>query len=289
MLPIETEYYRPQTLKEALGLQKRFGSQGFLLAGGTDLVLALKKGAAAPSAIIDITRIKELQAIEMKDGELHIGGAVVLAAISSSALVKRYAPALSCAALEIGSPQIRNLGTIGGNIATASPAGDTLPPLAAHRADVLLVNEEGEKRLTVEGYLKEKKAVSELPALIKEIVIPAGAGGVEGTFVKLGRRNALAIARISAAVVLSRSPEDIVRRASVILGAVAPWPLRVDEAESAMEGSSLSEDACVKVVECAVQAVNKSIPGRASLPYKIRAVRGVVYEALLRLKNGGEG
>jgi CO/xanthine dehydrogenase FAD-binding subunit len=287
MLPIETEYYRPETLKEALDLQKKFGRQGFLLAGGTDLVLAIKKGVEAPSAIIDVTRIKELLAIEMRDRELHIGGAVTFAAISSSPAVERYAPALWRAALEVGSPQIRNIATIGGNIATASPAGDSLPALAAHDADVVLVDEEGEKRLAVEGYLKEIKSVSELPVLIKEIVIPAGDREVEGTFVKLGRRNALAIARISVAVVLSRSPESIVRRASMVLGAVAPWPLRVDEAESELQGNPLSDDVCGKVVESSVRVVYESIPGRASLPYKIRAVQGVVHEALWRLKNGG--
>ena len=123
------DYKTPNTIEEAVDFLWKAEGRAKIIAGGTDLVIGLRNGDQSPQSIIDITRIEELRKIEERNGTISIGASVTHSEIASSSLVKKYGKVLSDAASEIGSPQIRNLGTIGGNIMNASPAADTLPPL----------------------------------------------------------------------------------------------------------------------------------------------------------------
>ncbi|OPY64735.1 MAG: Nicotinate dehydrogenase FAD-subunit [Syntrophorhabdaceae bacterium PtaU1.Bin034] len=287
MIPEAIRYVRPDTIEAAVEVFEQSRGKGTFLAGGTDLVLEMKRGSAKPDVLIDVARLRELSVLEEKNGYLYLGAALSFSRIASSALVRRFAPALAAAAEDIGSPQIRARGTMGGNIATGSPAGDSLPALVAHDAEIVTEGVNGAAISSLESFLGKKSAGGNRGVLIREVRIPALPGGqVKGTFVKLGRRNALAIARISAALVIKGEAEGAMKKISLVLGAVGRQPLRVPLLEPS--GSDFNALAAA-AAELAEQAVAKSIPGRPTAPYKMRAVKGVVLEAFERVRNGGYG
>ena len=280
------EYFRPETVKEAIELAQSRGETAAFLAGGTDLVLEMKREQRSPAAIIDITRVPELHVLEVADGYLRIGTAVTFAAIASSDLIRQYAPALTQAAAEVGSPQIRSVGTLGGNVATASAAGDSLPALVAYDCGMLIDGPSGARTDTVASFLQNRAAALQPGELIREIRVPVSNGRQDGAFIKLGRRNALAVARISAALAVRWAPGGSIEAARLVLGAVAPAPLRVSEAERLIEDAGVGAQVRMKVADLTAAAVARSIPGRSSAPYKRRAVRSLVFETMEKVNLG---
>jgi carbon-monoxide dehydrogenase medium subunit len=278
-------YVRPDTAEAAVRLMEESAGKSAFLAGGTDLVLEMKRGSAAPDVLIDVARLNELLVLEEKGGYLCIGAALPFSRIASSALVQRYAPALAAAVETVGSPQIRTRGTIGGNIATGSPAGDSLPALVAHDAEIVTQGAHGASVSSFESFLEKRDKGEGRALLIREVRIPVSPhANVAGGFVKLGRRNALAIARISAALVIRSRTGSDAQDIALVLGAVGRRPVRVPLPEGAASGS---EDYAVAAAQAAEQAVAKSIPGRPTAPYKMRAVKGVVLEVFEKVGNGG--
>lgn len=224
------EYFAPQNLKEGLEMLYRFKKDAAVISGGTDLVLALEEGLA-PKYIIDLSHLDELRYIKETNNDLLIGALVNHSSIERSAIIQKHASALSRASSEVGSWQIRNLGTIGGNLATASPAGDTYPPLLALDAKLKLRSYVNERIIAVKdfciGYKKTSLAQDEI---IVEVQIPK-ARGVESAWVKLGKResNALSIVSAAAAVKLN---QDKFESARIALGSVRPTPFLAERASS---------------------------------------------------------
>jgi len=274
------EYFKPKTMSEVVSLIKMLEGEADFLAGGTDLLLSIKRGEKKPSALVDISGLSELHNLYIKDGKLHIGSMTTFATLAISPVVEKYAIALKMAALEMGSPQIRNMATIGGNIATASPAGDSLPALIAHNAFVVLAENAVEYELPIEEYLKTRKKWQSKKSIITGVVISCDNHITRGAFVKLGRRNSLSIARISAACILKRDESGKAQAFNLVLGAVGEIPIRVTETDIIIASKTPKFDTFLKVADAAAEAVRRSIPGRASLPYKEKAVIGVVLEAL---------
>ena len=189
--------------EEAIELLWQAEGKAKIIAGGTDLVIGLRNGDHTPQSIIDITRIEELRKIGEKNGTISIGAAVTHSEIASSPLVKKYGKILSDAASEIGSPQIRNLGTIGGNIVNASPAADTIPPLMVLNAMGRVVSREGEKEVPLSQLFKGPYETNLKPhELLVQITFQKLPSDTRSSFVRLARRDAMAIARMSVAIVL---------------------------------------------------------------------------------------
>lgn len=280
------EYHKPEKMADVHDLLERFGEKASILAGGTDLVISIRQGEKRPEAIIDISGLPEMQLLEVRDDGLHIGSMVTFAALSASDAARKYAPALKAAVSEIGSPQIRNIGTIGGNIATASPAGDSLPALVAHDALIVLSAKTGERKMTLREFLEERKGRPIVNEVVKEVIIPVAAGTVYGSFVKLGRRNALAISRINAALVIRRDRTGTIEHTRLVLGTLGKVPVRVSEAELLMSRGVILQDLRERIAQCAADAVCKSIPGRPTMNYKARAVKGIVHALLEGLADG---
>lgn len=280
------EYFKPKSTDDIIEIIKIFGESAEFLAGGTDLLLSIKRGEKKPSALIDISGITKFHNLEVKDGQLHIGSMITFATLASSPLVKKYAPALNEAAINMGSPQIRNMATIGGNISTASPAGDSLPALVAHNAFIVISIDNEINKLPIEDYLKLHQQWMKRKSIINEVVIPCGNYSVKGSFIKLGRRNSLSIARINAACVVKRDDYDVVREINLILGAVGDTPVKITEVDILKTSKIPSQDTFFQVADAATDVVRRSIPGRASLPYKERAVKGVVMELLDKVYYG---
>ena len=217
----------PTGLDEALDALAR-DPGATVLAGGTDLVVEVNAGRRPLHSVIALRAVDELRRVEVTDVSVTLGAGVTFTRLLADDVAWR-APALAQAARTVGSPQIRNAGTIGGNLATASPAGDALPVLVALDATVELASAGGRRRLPVREFLTGPKRTSLGPSeLIVSVTIPVVTGGQE--FRKLGVRNAMVIAVASVAIVLDTHRRSV----AVGLGSVGPVALRAPDAEEWM-------------------------------------------------------
>ena len=230
------DYKTPKTLQEACQLLWEACGKAKVIAGGTDLVIGLRNGDQNPQVLMDITNLKELRGIEESDGTLSIGAAVSHSEIASSPLVRQYGNVLSDAASEIGSPQIRNLGTIGGNIVNASPAADTLPPLLVLDAIGKVASQEGEREVPVAQLIKGPyETILKPHEILVRITFKKLPKNMKGCFVRLARREAMAIARMSVALLIQMQ-EGQVKDIRIAPGAVLPTPQRLEEVEEFLKG-----------------------------------------------------
>jgi len=228
-------YYRPRSLEEALEILAQRPGEARPVAGGTDVLVRAKDGQQNRASLFDVTAVAELKGIEERDGHLWIGAGATHTEITASPLVARHLPSLPQACAVIGGPQIRNRGTLGGNLANASPAADTVPPLYAADAVVELVCVSGRREVPVaEFFTGPRQSVLAPDELIVGVRIPIRAG-VRGCFLRLGQRQAQAISKVSVAVGMTfrDGRPDWVR---VALGAVAPTVVRAPETERALLG-----------------------------------------------------
>jgi CO/xanthine dehydrogenase FAD-binding subunit len=222
------EFIQPTTWDEALAA-KAAHPDGVPIAGGTDVMVELNFDRSRPDAIIDLTRVRELRDWGPEDGLLRIGAGVPYTRVINE-LGDRL-PALAMASRTIGSPQIRNRGTVGGNLGAASPAGDSHPPLLAARAEVELASSAGVRRVPArEFYTGPKENVLAGDELIAAILVAPASGPEQ--FSKIGTRNAMVIAACSFALAI----DPVRRRVGTGIGSAGPTPLAATEAESFLEG-----------------------------------------------------
>ena len=217
----------------------------------------LRNGDQNPQSLIDITRIEEIRKIEERNGTISIGAAVTHSEIASSSLVKRYGKVLSDAASEIGSPQIRNLGTIGGNIINASPAADTIPPLMVLNTMGKVMSKEGERQVPLSQlFIGPYKTNLKPYELLTQITFQKLRPDVRNSFIRLARRDAMAIARMSVAIILQIAKNRI-EEVRIAVGSVTPTPQRMSEAEAFLNGKSPDEEtlkeSSLKVAEAMIQ------------------------------------
>jgi CO/xanthine dehydrogenase FAD-binding subunit len=229
------EFIQPQAWDEALAA--RAAHPGSVpIAGGTDVMVDLNFDRSRPDAIIDLTRVLELREWREEDGVVRIGAGVTYARVIAE-LGDRL-PGLAMASRTIGSPQIRNRGTVGGNLGAASPAGDSHPPLVAAHAEVELASERGVRRVPArEFYLGPKRSVLADDELIAAILVAPARGPEQ--FSKIGTRNAMVIAACSFAL----SIDPALRRVGTGIGSAGPTPLSATEAERFLEGVLGEDDA----------------------------------------------
>lgn len=276
------DYKTPKTLKEACDLLWEAGDQAKIIAGGTDLVIGLRNVAITPQCLIDITNIEELHKMSEEDQTISIGAAVTHSEIASSPLVKRYGKVLSDAASEIGSPQIRNLGTIGGNIINASPAADTLPPLMVLNAFGRVMSKEGKRDIPLFQLFKGPYKTSLNPGeILVQVTFQKLSSDVKTSFVRLVRRKAMAIARMSVAVILRMRRENgRIEDIRISVGAITPIPQRMSEAEGILRGKVL-DDEIIKVASRKVSEEMIRQSGiRPSTSYKVPVVEALVMRAV---------
>jgi CO/xanthine dehydrogenase FAD-binding subunit len=219
----------PDTWEEALALKAEH-PDALPIAGGTDVMVELNFDRVRPQAMLDLTRVAELREWGAENGHLRVGAGVSYTRIIDE-LGDRL-PSLAVASRTVGSPQIRNRGTVGGNLGTASPAGDALPPLYVADAEVELASVEGTRRVPIGEFVAgPKRTCAREDELIAAFVVPAAAGAQQ--FAKIGTRNAMVIAVCS--VALAIWPER--RAVKVCLGSAGPTPLRAPEAEELIAGA----------------------------------------------------
>jgi len=278
------EILQPATLDEALELRGAH-PDATALAGGTDLMVELNFDKSRPPAILDLTRVPELREWAPDDGRLRVGAGVTYTRIIDE-LGDRL-PGLAIASRTVGSLQIRNRGTVGGNLATASPAGDGLPPLYTSDAVVEVASVRGTRHIPVGDLITGPKRTSLAPdELIVAYALPAAAGPQQ--FAKVGTRNAMVIAVCSFSLALW--PEQ--RRVATCIGSAGPTPLRAPEAEAFIagvleehgyweSGADLPDVAVQRFGELAGQAASPIDDVRGTAAYRRHAV-GVMARRTLR-------
>jgi len=280
------------SLADALEYLSRHGDETAVLAGGTDLVIRIRSGREVPPRVLDISRLSELRVIRKEaaaataSGVLRLGALVTHAEAVESPLVRAHAPLLAEACATIGSPQIRNLGTLGGNCVTASRAGDSLPALLALNAEMVLLSLEGERRVPMtEFFTGPRTTARRRDELLGYILVPARTPGERSCYLKLTQRKALAISLVSVAFRLRMDP-GAPRRcldAAVAFGSLAPMVIRARAVEAALAGRELDEATIARAAEAALGEVSPRDDVRASAEYRRAMVQALVRRGLERL------
>jgi CO/xanthine dehydrogenase FAD-binding subunit len=223
------EFLQPATWEEALEA-KAAHPEAMPLWGGTDVMVEMNFGRARPEAVLDLTGVDELKQHDRDNGVLRVGAGVTYT--RAIAELGDALPGLAIASRTVGSPQIRNRGTIGGNLGSSSPAGDALPPLYASHATIEVASTRGTRTIAIEDFITgPKRNTLEPDELIAAFHIPAARGGQQ--FSKIGTRNAMVIAVCSFALAI----DDEERTVGTCLGSAAPTPRRADEAERFVNGA----------------------------------------------------
>jgi CO/xanthine dehydrogenase FAD-binding subunit len=259
--------HRPKTLREALELIREL-EEAKPIAGGTDLLLLLRDGACKAKHLVDLSLIEELRHIREEGDQIHVGATTTHNQLRRSPLIAEKASVLREACSGIGSVQIRNLGTIGGNLCNASPAADTAPPLLVLDSKVEIASHEGSRSIPLVELFAGPKLNSLQPhELLTEIRFPVSPKGAGMSFQRLGRRKGCTLSVVNAAAYLELDG-DTCRQARLALGAVAPTPLRMKDAEEMLKGRRLSQ----RLIEEAASACHKLVSPvddvRASAEYR---------------------
>ncbi len=253
-----------------------------IVAGATDLMLELERGVRKGiDTLIDVTRIPNLDEITLdEDGNIHLGPLVTHNHCVSSKLIREHALPLALAAWEVGSPQIRNRGTVAGNLITASPANDTITPLMALGAQVRLSSKQGDRLVPLEEfYTGVRKNVMRPDEMLSEIIFPAMQPNQQGTFIKFALRNAQAISLVNVAVVLTLDG-DTFQSAAITLGAVAPTIIHAREAQAFLAGKQINEETIKRAAMLTAQAASPISDVRASASYRKAMIEVITRRAL---------
>jgi CO/xanthine dehydrogenase FAD-binding subunit len=249
-------------------------------AGGTDLLVKMRQGAVRPSVLICLERLDGLQGVTREGDFIRIGSCSTHAHLLESAVIRKHFPILAQALAVLGSPPIRNMGTIGGNICTASPAGDTLPPLYALEAEIELYRKDGSRRLPIKDFLTGPGQICCKPGeILTAIWVPKADGYSLQHFEKVGQRNALAIAIASLAALVSWSSTGVVEKVRLAWGSVGPTIVTCPEAEQALVGEKLTMKALQQAAALVRQAISPISDIRADADYR----RTLAGNLLLRL------
>lgn len=277
------QYLSPKSLNEALSQMKQYAGTIRPYAGGTDLMVQLRERApklADTRWLMDLQHIPELRGITETDNGITIGAMETHTSIAENTLLCRYAPMLAKAAAQVGSPQVRNRGTVGGNVANASPAADTISALAALNATATAVSCRGVRQLSLqELYTASGKSALEPDELLLSLTVEKLVGW-HTAFTKLGRRKALAISRLNTAAAL-RLENGVIAEARIAPGCVFSVPDRVRSAEALLIGKQPSAVCFAEAAQEVAQEMIRRTGVRWSTAYKEPALTAVVEQTLM--------
>ncbi|MGD0915539.1 MAG: xanthine dehydrogenase family protein subunit M [Thermodesulfobacteriota bacterium] len=279
------EYYAPHSLEEALSLLDNRREKSKVLAGGTDLIVQMKNGNARPAVIVDAKKIPELNRLEWNNGEsLYIGAAVALSKIVAFPPVKERFGILYQACSIIGSMQLRNRGTIGGNICNAAPSADSAPPLLCLGAKAIVARSGGNRIVPLDSFFRGPgQTALATNELLVGIEVPAPPIHSSGCYLRHTPRQDMDIAVVGVASFLIISKQNNqCQEARIALGAVAPTPIRVPQAESILTGKILTEEAIEEAAERAAETARPISDMRGSAEYRKEIVKVLTRRTLKR-------
>ncbi len=274
------EYLIATSLDEAFAFFKAYGERARYIAGGTDIIVRLKQRALDLDCLVSLRRIPDLSHI--RDGEyIRIGGLCTFRELLDSEVVKRELPSLSAAASVLANPQVRNVATIGGNLCNAAPSADSVPPLMALDAKVVLRGPEGKREVNLEDFfIGPGKTAKESYEILEEIIVRPPGSSWKTSFLKMGRvKQDIAVVNVGVALALEGS---WVKEARIVAGAVGPTPLRLYKAEERLKGNEVNQGLLSEVQEIVEKEVRPISDVRASLEYRRHLSGVLVKRAILQ-------
>jgi CO/xanthine dehydrogenase FAD-binding subunit len=275
------ELERPTSLEEAINILSRLGTKALPKAGGTDLLINMKKSLVKPEVVVDLNLISELSEVRFdKNTGLWIGATATCTGVLKCEEVKKNFPALHDACLSHSDWQIRNRATVVGNICSAVPSGDVLPALYCYEAKVRTAGQNGEREIPISSFIQgPRKTDLKLGEMVKGVLIPMPQGKSSGCYVKHGRRNALDLAQVGVCCIVVENNGDVEYR--LAYGAVAPTPLRALEAEKAIKGYGKPDELILeRVASLAKKSVKPITDVRASSEYRLAMVGELTKRAI---------
>lgn len=280
------QFFNAKSIEEVVNLLDQYKEEAKIIAGGTDLVIALNNKKISPKVLIDISKIDQLRKIEEADGKIIIGSAVNYTQLMNYLKGNNNLKGLYDAARSVGSPQIRNKGTIGGNIGHSSPAADSIPPLIALGARIKLASKSGIREILLEDYSAKKNGAGlRQDELIVSIEFKNLSNDQFLTFSKLGLRKALAISRITTSAVIELDDNKIITNIVICSGSIGRYPMRENAVEEYLMGKTLNDEVIEQAVNVLKDSMDERLEGRSTLPYKRIAVESILKETLYsRLK-----
>jgi len=300
--PADYELVAPGNLPDVLSLLAKEPGAWLPIAGGTDVMVLYAAGKLPARKLVSIWNLPELRRIEVLPAEVHVGGACTYTDLQEHVIIRREFPLLCLAGSWTGGIANQNRGTIGGNIANASPAGDSLPPLLAYEADLLLVSARGERRVPYRsfhiGYRKTQLGPDEL---IRAVCLPRQFSKYYAYVRKVGTRNAQAIAKVSLAALAlindgannHRTNDDPANNRGVIedvrlaMGSVAPVPLRLAATEKILKGKRVDSQLVRLAGQAAASEILPIDDIRSTARYRTAVAANLVAEFLQRLSAAG--
>jgi CO/xanthine dehydrogenase FAD-binding subunit len=264
------KYHEPSTLDEACQIMAELKEKARPLAGGTDLLVNMKKGLISPKHVISLRTIEALREKDFSKGTLRMGACVTAADLAESEQIRKTLSGLCTGAASLGSPLIRNLATVAGNLVTARPAADLPPPLMAYGAAVMLKSNTGDRSIALKDFFRGPgETVIEADEILTEILVQAPPPNSGAGYIKLGVRRALEISLVSvAAFIALDDQESTIKTARLVLGAVAPVPMRAHSAEQVLLGERPTEALFSRAGEAAAQDSRPIDDFRASAEYR---------------------
>jgi CO/xanthine dehydrogenase FAD-binding subunit len=263
----------PSTVDECLAALSE-GGEIRVVAGGTDLLPQMKNGLVKPARVVDLSGIPALKKLEIgSDGALHIGAAVTARDVELSSLVRDGFAGVAEGAGVIGSYQVRNLATVGGNVCNAAPSADVSPPLVAMDTVVVIAGPDGQRLLPISDFFQGVRRTALQPGeLVVEFVVPAAGANSGGTYLRHTPRRELDIAVVGVGTQLTVQ-DGRCTKARIALGAVAPVIVRATEAEAALEGQEVTPELLNKAATLAVNSASPISDQRGSAEYRRHLVR----------------
>lgn len=277
------EYLSPKTMEEAFALLTRYGPKTKVIAGGTDLIPQMRWGEIKPEVVLGLGRIPNLQEIQFDDkGGLKLGALCKIGAIESSPIIRENYPLLAQAASVLASTEIRNRATVGGNLCTAAPSADMPPSLLVLGARAVIASENEERVIPLEDFfLGPKKTVLDNNELLVRLEMPPIKPNSAGEYIKLGRRNAMEIAMIGVAALITLRPGDnTCEEARLALATAAPTPIRSKEAERGLTGKKLDKKAIESAAETASREASPRTSWRSTEEYRRDMIRVLTRRAI---------
>ena len=277
------DYIRPRTVQEALEMLEKSGGNITILGGGTDVIPGIRQNSRRfqkISLLLDINHLTDLKKIYVENNHIHIGAAADFYRIAADPLIRGCLPLLADAAGRIGSVQIRNRATIGGNIVNNAPCADSVPPLLIYDAKIRLRSLNDQREVKLEDFLKGSYNTSrEINELVTRLIIPLPGAEYRGEFMKLGRRRGVAVSRISLAV-LASSDSGRIKDLRISSGAVTPVGVRLKKIEQFACDKEISRELLQELAIMAGQAVLEITGLRWSGMYKLPVLQQILYRML---------
>lgn len=275
----------PKTIQEACSLLSKYKSRAAIIAGGTDLVVLAKSGEVTPEYVISLEAIPDLDYINFDGKTLRIGALTTVSAIESSPIVRENFPILADAAHQMGSPQVRNMATVAGNLCHASPSADMAPTLLASGAKMKLAGARKERLVDLEDFfIGPGQTVLADTELLTEVQVPAPHPQTYGTYLKMAGRAAAGIAQVGvAAVITFDAGNNTVSDIRIVLGAVAPTAVRAVKAESLLKGKVIDDRLVEQAAGAAADAARPISDIRATAEYRREMVRVLVSRAIRQI------